>query len=254
MMRTSFCETGFVKHASTAAVIALKFAISLLVVISVNEVFETMSGVISGIRHQHDLILAGVLATILVPSAGVVVWGCRAVLMSLADSRRAIHRYSRTIETKDLRREKAQAANGSPHATRRSGGKRYPMNPETPACERACRGGGREAGARRAIPVRGCGWARRFLSPSPWRLSPWRSLAPARAGCRGPCASPDAGRFCSFGRPTRAARWPRCSGRVSASWRGTGGSLASPMRQRSLSTSVSSPAWLRTRTSPFRNR
>src|SRR5271170_3005621 len=80
MMRTSFCETGFVKHASTAAVIALKFAILLLVVISVNETFETMSSVISDIRHQNDLILAGVLATVLVPSGGVVFWGCRAVL------------------------------------------------------------------------------------------------------------------------------------------------------------------------------
>src|SRR5271170_3470294 len=92
-MTTSFCETALVKRALTAAVMTLKFAILVLVVISLYEAFEMISNVIYDIRQKNDLISFGVLTAVLMPAGGVLFWGCRAILMSFEEPSRTIHRY-----------------------------------------------------------------------------------------------------------------------------------------------------------------
>jgi hypothetical protein len=82
MMRTS-SETAFLKLALPAGVMVLRFAILVLVVISMIEALDTITGIIHDIRQKNDLILFGVLMAVLMPAGSVLFWGCKAVFMPL---------------------------------------------------------------------------------------------------------------------------------------------------------------------------
>lgn len=74
-MRTS-SETAFLK-------LALQFAIVALVVISMIEAFDAITGVIHDIGQTNKLIPFGVLIAVLLPAGGVFFWGCKAVSLPL---------------------------------------------------------------------------------------------------------------------------------------------------------------------------
>jgi hypothetical protein len=91
MMRTS-SETAFLKLALPAGVMALRFAIVVLVVISMIEALDTITGVIHDIRQTNELMLFAVLAAVLMPAGGVLLWGCKAVFMPLEKPSRFVYR------------------------------------------------------------------------------------------------------------------------------------------------------------------
>jgi hypothetical protein len=95
MTKTSSRETAFAKPALSAAVILLRFAVLLLVVISMDEVLGAISGLIYDIKHKHEMILLAALIALSVPAGGVLVWGCRAVFMAFEKSLRIGYRYFR---------------------------------------------------------------------------------------------------------------------------------------------------------------
>jgi hypothetical protein len=85
----SIFETALAK----LALAALQLAIMVLVVISMNEVLNTISGLIYDIRHKNELILFGALTAVLVPSGCILFWGCKAIWMELAMPIRVIYRH-----------------------------------------------------------------------------------------------------------------------------------------------------------------
>jgi hypothetical protein len=102
MTRTS-SETAFLKLALPAAVMVLRIAILVLVVISMIEALDTITGVIHDIRQKNELILFGVLMAVLMPSGSVIVWGCKAVFMPLEKPSQVIYRYLQNYRDKKFR-------------------------------------------------------------------------------------------------------------------------------------------------------
>jgi len=94
-------EATFAKLALPAAVFLLRVAVLLLVVISMDEVLEAISGLIYDIKHKHEMILLAALIALSVPAGSVLVWGCRAVFIAFEKSIRIGYRYFRIYRDKE---------------------------------------------------------------------------------------------------------------------------------------------------------
>jgi hypothetical protein len=86
-------ETTFLKLVLPAGVLVLRFTILALVIISMIEAFDTLTGVIRDLGQTNKLIFFGVLTAVLMPAGGVFFWGCKAVSLSLEKPVGIISRY-----------------------------------------------------------------------------------------------------------------------------------------------------------------
>jgi hypothetical protein len=77
---------------ATAAIILLHIAVSVLVVISMIQAFQTIAYVIQQMSNLHDKILIAALATAFVLFGCLVFWGCNAFVMQFHDVFRAAAR------------------------------------------------------------------------------------------------------------------------------------------------------------------
>jgi hypothetical protein len=131
MMRTSFSETAFAKLALRAAIVLLRLAILVLVVISMNEALQMVLGIIYDIRHKNEVIFFGALMAVLLPAGCVLFWGGKVISVQLEKPISMISRYLQNYSDKNLRSKEVREPDGSPHLAQRIVGKRYPMNRET---------------------------------------------------------------------------------------------------------------------------
>jgi sulfoxide reductase heme-binding subunit YedZ len=129
----SFIESASAKPAIPAAVILLRFAIVLLVVITMNEALETIGGIIYDIKHKNQVILFGALMAALAPSGWVFFWGYKAILMQLKKPIKGHLPIFPQLSSKKSPCEETLDPNGNPHLTPQIVGNGYPMNPETPS-------------------------------------------------------------------------------------------------------------------------
>jgi hypothetical protein len=82
-MRNFFVEMVWARAARRVGWLLVYFGIFTLVVTSIIEVFLTSAGIVRGIGDVKRYLLAAALAAALVPAAGVVFWGCRAIMGQL---------------------------------------------------------------------------------------------------------------------------------------------------------------------------
>jgi hypothetical protein len=71
----------------------MHFMIALLVVASIIEAWQTIGDVVHTARNINAILLAGALATGLMPAAAVIFWGGKAILVQLETPFRSIRRY-----------------------------------------------------------------------------------------------------------------------------------------------------------------
>jgi hypothetical protein len=100
MTRTSSREKALATPVLPVAVILLRLAVLVLVVISMVEVLGAISAVVYDIMHKHEITLLAALIVLLVPASGALVWGCKAVFMTFGKSIRIGFQYFRDYRDK----------------------------------------------------------------------------------------------------------------------------------------------------------
>jgi hypothetical protein len=65
------------------ALILMNFAVAMLVVVSIVEVWQTIDDVVSTIRSVNGIFLAVALAAALLPAGAVIFWGGKAIAVQL---------------------------------------------------------------------------------------------------------------------------------------------------------------------------
>jgi hypothetical protein len=124
MTRPSFSGTGFAKLALPATKMVMRYAIVVLVIISMGEATKKILSIIADITQKNEIILFGALAVVLVFAGNILFFSCKAILMSLGKPVGAINRYFRNYRAKKSRCEEAHDQIGSPRPARRIVGKR----------------------------------------------------------------------------------------------------------------------------------
>ncbi len=78
-----------------AALIVMHFAVAMLVIVSIVEVWQTVVDVVHAIAHVGGVFLAAALATALIPAGCVIFWGCDAIAVQLERPFRRVRQYFR---------------------------------------------------------------------------------------------------------------------------------------------------------------
>jgi hypothetical protein len=89
-MRDFVVEMAWVR---LALLILAHFAVLMLVVVSIVEVYQTVAGVFRAITNVNGILLAAALAAALVPSGCIIFWGCNAVTVQLERPLRRVRQY-----------------------------------------------------------------------------------------------------------------------------------------------------------------
>src|SRR5712692_11958216 len=77
------------------ALMLVHFAVSMLVAVSIVEVWRTVVEVVHAITNVNGILLPAALAAALVPSGCVIFWGCNAVAVQLERPVRRVRQYFR---------------------------------------------------------------------------------------------------------------------------------------------------------------
>jgi hypothetical protein len=82
-MKSAFVEMKWARLALPVAFIVAHLALLVLVVVSMIEVFKTISFAIGETKKTNNFILIAALLTSFIPAAGVVFWGYRVIMNQL---------------------------------------------------------------------------------------------------------------------------------------------------------------------------
>ena len=78
-----------------AALVLMHFAVAMLVVVSIVEVWQTVVDIAHTITKVDGILLAVALATALIPAGCVIFWGCDAIAVQLDRPFRRVRQYFR---------------------------------------------------------------------------------------------------------------------------------------------------------------
>jgi hypothetical protein len=71
-------------------------SVLILIVVSIIEVFKTITGIIRDLEKDNELLLVGALTAALVPSAAMLFWACKAIVVDLYPLAERVRGYFRT--------------------------------------------------------------------------------------------------------------------------------------------------------------
>ncbi len=78
-----------------AVLYLMHFAVAMLVVVSIVEVWQTAVDIVHAITHVDGVFLAAALAAALIPVGCVIFWGCDAIAVQLDRPFRRVRQYFR---------------------------------------------------------------------------------------------------------------------------------------------------------------
>ncbi len=78
-----------------AVLYLMHFAVAMLVVVSIVEVWQTAVDIVHAITHVDGVFLAAALAAALIPAGCVIFWGCDAIAVQLDRPFRRVRQYFR---------------------------------------------------------------------------------------------------------------------------------------------------------------